>query len=136
MSKFKVGDRVVDPDRSNLEEWNEYEDDTTRGEVTAVGEDGKISCKWDDSWHKPSTHNADDLITEAEADKILAKLEKEFEKWAAPIRKKMEQAAKLLSEAGELASAQGKDLSELHEIVGPLIGAMDDVGWRTSSLSC
>ena len=94
MSKFKVGDRVIDPDRSNLEEWNEYEDETTRGVVELVDSEGKVHVKWDDSWHKPSTHNADDLISEAEGDKILAKLEKDFEKWAAPIRKKIELAAK------------------------------------------
>ena len=136
MNKFKVGDRVMDPDRSNLEEWNEYEDDTTRGVVESIDPEGKVHVKWDDSWHKPSTHNADDLISEAEGDKILAKLEKDFEKWAGPIRKKIELAAKYLSEAGELANKQNKDLSEMHEIVGPLIGAMDDLGWRTSSLSC
>ncbi len=96
MTKFKVDDRVVLVARSNLEEWNEYEDDTTRGTVTSISDDGKISCKWDDSWVVPGTYNADELITEAEADKILAKLEKEFEKWAGPIRKKMEQAARCL----------------------------------------
>jgi hypothetical protein len=136
MKTFKKDDRVVLVARSNLEEWNEYEDDTTRGVVTSVDAEGKISCKWDDSWHKPSTHTADELITEAEANKILAKLEKEFEVWAGPIRKKMEQAAKLLTEASELAAKQNKDLVEMHELVGPLIGAMDDIGWRTSSLSC
>lgn len=133
---FSVGDRVVLVERSNLEEWNEYEDETTRGVVTAISEDGKVSCTWDDTWNKPSVHSADELITEAKADKILAKLEQEFEKWAGPIRKKMEQAAKCLNDARELAEKQGKDLSEMHEIVGPLISAMDDCGWRTSSLSC
>lgn len=133
---FSVGDRVVLVARSNLKEWNEYEDDTTRGVVTAISEDGKVSCKWDDSWVPPGNYNADELITEAKADKILATLEKEFEKWAGPIRKKIELAAKYLAEAGELANKQNKDLSQMHEIVGPLIGAMDDLGWRTSSLSC
>lgn len=133
---FSVGDRVVLVARSNLKEWNEYEDDTTRGTVTAVSENGTVSCTWDDSWVVPGTYNADELITEDKADKILAELEKEFERWAGPIRKKMEQAARCLNEARELADKQGKDLSEMHEIVGPLISAMDDCGWRTSSLSC
>lgn len=138
MKKFKAGDRVVWEERSSLEEWNEYEDDTTRGVVESVDSEGKLTVKWDNSWIKPnpSQHDADELITEAAADKILSKLEKEFEAWAGPIRKKIEQAAKCLAEAGELATAQDRDLSEMSELVGPLINAMDTIGWRTSSLSC
>jgi len=138
MKKFKVADRVVWVYRSSLEKWNVYEDDTTRGVVESINSDGKFTVKWDKSWvtPNPSQHNADELITEAAADKIRSKLEKEFEVWAGPIRKKIEQAAKCLAEAGELAAKQNKDLTEMYELTGALIGAMDDVGWRTSSLSC
>jgi hypothetical protein len=138
MKTFEVGQRVVLVAGSNLEEWNEYEDDTTRGAVQSIEENGSFIVKWDAAWRKPNPnrHTTNELITEIEADKILSKLEKEFEAWAGPIRKKMEQAAKYLLEAGELASKQKKDLAELHEIVGPLISAMNDIGWSTSSLSC
>lgn len=138
MKKFKVEDRVVWVERSNLEEWNEYEDDTTRGTVLSVNDDGTLTVKWDSSWltPNPSKHNANELITEAAADKIRVKLEKKYEAWAGPIRKKMEQAGKLLSEARELADEQDKNLSEMHELVGPLINAMDEIGWSTSSLMC
>lgn len=136
---FEVGARVVWVDRSNLDTHNEYEDDDcTRGVVKSIDKDGKLTCKWDGSWTtpNPSKHDASELMAEEEANKILSKLEKEYEAWAGPIRKKIEAAAKLLSEAGELAAEQERDLSEMHEVVGPLISAMDDIGWRTSSLSC
>lgn len=136
--KLEVGSRVVWLNHSNLETYNEYEDDTTRGTVESINEHGDLFVKWDDSWWnaEPKAIQPEDVISEEEADKILSKLEKEYEVWAAPIRKKMESAAKLLREAGELADKQDKNLSEMHEIVGPLISAMDQIGWRTSSLSC
>lgn len=136
---FEVGARVVLVERSNLDTHNEYEDDdTTRGVVKSVDAEGKLTCKWDNSWitPNPSKHTASELMAEAEANKILEKLEAEYEVWAGPIRKKIEESAKLLAEAGELAAKKDRDLSEMHEIVGPLISAMDDIGWRTSSLSC
>jgi hypothetical protein len=138
MKKFEVGQRVVWVSRSSLKEWNEYEDDTTRGAVKSIDEDGKLSVKWDDSWvtPNPGKHDASELISEVEANKILSKLEKEFEAWAGPIREKMEETAKCLKEAGKLAAKQKKDLAEMHELTSPLISAMDDIGWRTSSLSC
>lgn len=136
--KFEVGSRVVLVESSNLETHNEYEDDTTRGTIQSIDIDGQFTIKWDDSWitPNPGKHKAEELITEVEADKILSKLEKEYEAWANPIRKKMEKAGQLLREAGELADKQNRNLSEMHEIVGPLIAAMDDVGWSTSSLFC
>ena len=136
---FKVGDRVLLLERSDLETHNEYEDDDTcRGEVLSISEEGKFKCKWDQVWGQPnpSDHTAEELISEKEADKILSKLEKEYEAWASPIRKKMEEAAKLLEQAGKMADKQGRELAEMHEVVGPLISAMDNLGWRTSSLSC
>lgn len=136
---FKVGDRVLLLERSDLETYNEYEDDDTcRGEVLSVSEEGKLKCKWDQVWGQPnpSEHTAEELISEKEADKILSNLEKEYEAWAGPIRKKMEEAAKLLEQAGKMADKQGRELAEMHDIVSPLISAMDDLGWRTSSLSC
>lgn len=138
MKTFEVGQRVVLVAASNLKEWNEYEDDTTRGVVKSVNKEGLITVKWDNSWRtpNPSEHTANRLISEAEANEIRSKLEAEYEVWAGPIREKMKLAAKCLAEADELATKQKKDLAEMHELTGPLIKAMDDIGWRTSSLSC
>lgn len=137
-NKFEVGQRVVLVAASDLDKYNEYEDDCTRGLVKSVEKDGKFLVKWDASWHQPNPdkHNASELMLETEANKILSKLEAEYEAWAGPIREKMEQAAKLLEEAGKLATKQKRDLSEMYEITSPLIGAMESIGWRTSSLSC
>jgi hypothetical protein len=139
MKTFEKGARVVLVAESNLTTHNEYEDDDcTRGVVKSVDKDGKLTVKWDSSWRttNPSKHDASELMAEEEANKILDKLEAEYEVWAGPIREKIKEAAKLLAEADKLANKQKRDLTEMHEIVGPLIGAMDDVGWRTSSLSC
>lgn len=137
MKTFSVGDRVVWVKYSNLKTWDEYED-TTRGTVKTVDTEGRLSVKWDDKWHneKPVKLSPDALISEEEANQIRSKLEAEYEVWAGPIREKMQQAGQLLAEAGELAAKQKKDLAEMHEIISPLLEAMDDLGWSTSSLSC
>ena len=134
--KFKQGDRVV-LDDDILQTYNEYGEEAVRGVVEETKE-SKLLVKWDYSWRTPNPEEvaAEDVVSEAKADKILSKLEKDYEKWAAPIRKKMEAAAKLLKEANELATAQRRELAEMHDITGSLLGAMDEVGWRTSSLSC
>lgn len=137
-TKFEVGQRVVLVSGSNLETHNEYEDDCTRGVVKSIDENGKVLVRWDGSYRKPNPgkHNADELITEVAADEILSKLEAEFEAWAGPIREKLEQAGALLKEAGELADKHGRDLTEMWDLTSPLTSAMDEVGWRTSSLTC
>lgn len=138
MKIFEVGQRVVLVQDSNLETYNVEEDDTTRGVVKSITDPGKVIVKWDSSWRKPNLEEVatEELITEAEAETILSKLEAEYEVWAAPIRVKIEESAKLLREAGQLASNQNQDLAELRDLVSPLISAMRSVGWRTSSLSC
>lgn len=138
MKTFEVGQRVVLVEASNLETFNPDEDDSTRGVVKSVDDPSKPLVKWDNSWRKPNPEkvSAEGLITEAEADTILSKLEEEYEAWATPIREKIKESAKLLQEAGQLADNQNQDLAQLHDLVGPLIGAMRSVGWRTSSLSC
>lgn len=141
-NKFEVGQRVVLLSGSDLETHNEYEDDCTRGVVKSIDEDGKVLVKWDDSYRnrnrnrKTDKHNADELITEVVADEILSKLEAEFEAWAGPIREKLKQAGALLKEADELADKHGRDLTQMCKLTGPLTSAMDEVGWRTSSLTC
>jgi hypothetical protein len=138
MNKFEVGQRVVLVSDSNLKEWNVYVDDTTRGVIETINSVNNYSIKWDSKWHtpNPSNHNASELITETEANEIRSQLEKEYEIWAGPIRNKMEQAAKCLEEAEELASKQNKNLAEMHELTYPIVKSMDQIGWITSSLSC
>ena len=42
----------------------------------------------------------------------------------------MKQAAKLLQEADELAAKQDKNLTDMHNIVSPLLEAMENLGWK------
>lgn len=139
MKTFEVGQRVVVVHLSSLKKHNEYEDDdTTRGEVTAVKDD-KYLVELDSSWHTPNPQEfaGSQLITEEEADKILSKLEEEYEAWAGPIRAKVEEAAKLLLEAEDMAQKQDRSLSEDYTpLAESLIDAMSEIGWSTSSLTC
>ena len=132
MKTFAVGDRVVSREYSDLDAYNEYEEDALRGVVKKIHESGKLLIKWDDFWHNKEHAEAmpEDLISETEANEILAKLEAEYKVWADPIQEKMEEAGKLLREAGKLlreagklAAKQKRDLSEMHEFVAPLISA-------------
>ena len=137
MKKFKVGQRVV-LRNSALEEYNDDGSYTQEGIVQEIHKSGKCLVKWDKGWEKGNTAGVepDDLVSEEEAEKILDTLEKEYDAWANPIKNKMKQAAKLLQEADELAAKQDKNLTDMHNIVIPLLEAMENLGWSTSSLSC
>lgn len=137
---FEVGQRVVWTERSDLTTHNEDEDggDVTRGVVKSISDDGIYSVKLDGGYHKPNPVklSADKLITEVEADEILSKLEAEFEAWAGPIREKLKQAGEFLKEADKVANEHGRELHQMWDIIDPLTSAMEDIGWRTSSLTC
>lgn len=89
----------------------------------------------------------------------MNELEKDYSVAIASINKKLAAAGKLIEEAGEIGEAAGipmlnvdpydyengeytnEELEELEETLyniefGPLLNAMDAVGWRTSSLFC
>jgi len=136
MKNYQAGDRVVLNDRS-LQQHNEYEDNSVRGVVQEVKGD-KLLVKWDYSWHRPNPQevSVEEVVSEDEANKILSKLEEEYEAWAAPIREKIAAAAELLIEAGDLAGKKKLDLAGMRQLANPLLSAMDNLGWRTSSFSC
>jgi len=137
MSKFKVGQRVISKDSVNL--FEEYEEDQAiRGVVESLGEGDKVSIKWDRKFMSPNPEilSVKELLTEVEGDAKLSTLEADYESWAGPIREKLKAAADLILEAVSLSNKKKRDLVEMHELVSPLIHAMDTVGWRTSSLNC
>ena len=76
------------------------------------------------------------MITEEKAEQVLSALEIEYEKWAAPIRDKVKQAAALLQQAGDLANERKSDLIELDDLSNPLLNTMSKLGWNTSSFRC
>jgi hypothetical protein len=139
--KFNIGDRVVLNDH-NLKNYDEQGMDCTKGVVHDTKEtlhDGceKVLVKWDISWGPPLQEiDASQLVPEKEANQMIATMEAEFEAWAIPAREKMKQAADLLLEAGNLAEMHNREINQMHDIVYPLLTAMDSLGWRTSGLSC
>lgn len=73
------------------------------------------------------------LTLESDRDEI----EKEFKGLQKQIKEKMKEAAKLVNEAGELAQkAHARSLESLWDASHPLIDAMDNNGWRSSSWGC
>jgi|SRR5579885_801439 len=66
-----------------------------------------------------------------------SQMEKEFKETSKLIKEKMKEAAKLVVEAGKLADkAHAKSLESMYDVCRPLIDAMDDNGWRSSSWGC
>jgi hypothetical protein len=136
--KFNVSDRVM-LNNKVLKIYNIDEDNSVRGVVKAVSsEHGKVFVQWDSSWRKPNPEEVLEtaLLTEKEGEKILSKLEEEFNLWSKEVKEKVEVAAGLLAEAGKLAKSHGHELYGLYDIHRPLIRAMDDCGWNTSSFNC
>lgn len=138
MSKFQVGDRVV---RSSSHALSWHDPDgfaPEEGIIEAVLSTGKIVVRWDDE--KASTNPGQflqsHLMSKVEADVILSQLELEYQNFALPIIDKLKAAGALILEAKKLADENGKDLLESHELTEYLFVAMDEVGWRTSSLGC
>lgn len=89
----------------------------------------------------------------------MSNLEKDYSIAVAAINAKLAEAGKLVEEAGKIGRDAGIEvlnihpylaengeytddqLEELEDILykvefGPLLGAMDEVGWATSSLNC
>lgn len=133
---FKVGDKVVLA--SDIDDYD-YEGSTlVVGTVQQIKEE-KVLVKWaKSSWRNPNVQelHVDELLSKEAATLKYSELEAEYNAWTDPIKEKMEQAGKLLGEAGKLAKAKNRELAEMHDLVYPLIKEMDNLGWSTSSLNC
>lgn len=77
-----------------------------------------------------------DLTIETDAKAKVKQLDADFDVLEEKIKGKLQQAAELIGEAEAMADANGEMLSELHEATYPLMNALDNAGWATSSLSC
>lgn len=135
-----VGTRVA----KAFDRFNQYENDICKGEIIGIGKcpmtgKPKYAVKWDESWMNglvPKESYAGDLMFEAEANALWSKLESEFKAVENHIKDKLQVAARAIAEASEIASGAKMDLSSMWEATRPLMNAMDEVGWRTSSLNC
>ncbi len=142
MNKFEKDTRVM----RDFKELNIHEDDRLRGIVLAdpridvvTGEE-KVYVKWDRTpWRgtNPEEVLTQSLLLEAEGDEKYSKLEAECNEAEKAVAAKLKEAAKLISEAGTIASLVGcDDLTSMYEAVRPLYSAMDSVGWNSSSFTC
>lgn len=100
-----------------------------------------VVVEWDKGGVQKVTIRSIILETEAEAEeakltKEKEKLEEEFDSAANQIQEKLAKAAKLISESASLAEGAGTDLQSLYEETRPLMRALDDAGWSTSSMRC
>jgi hypothetical protein len=106
------------------------------GTVTDAKTDRKqVFVAWDDHEYEIEDGPVDvELLTlESDQDRI----EKEFEEVFEKVKEKMRQAAELISEAHEIAlEGHAKDLASMYGAVSPLVNAMDNSGWRSSSWGC
>ena len=144
-SDAKPGTKVLasyDNDEYSDEELIPYVYDSY-GESTMVGvirsqpaSAGKVWVKWIEG------NLADDEDQEVSLDILTLEsarpgMEEEFKAAAAQVKEKMEEAAKLVNEAGKLAvKAHAKSLADMYGAVTPLVNAMDKNGWRSSSWNC
>lgn len=96
---------------------------------------GLVAVDWTDG--SLERVRIDNLLTEKS-------LEDEFKEVQNAINNKLREAAAALTEATRLANEAGKTLTDydydtddsMFPAVNDLMSAMDDAGWRTSSLSC
>lgn len=94
--------------------------------------DEVVVVEWDNSKDiLPANTDDLELITESQ-------LESDFMSLTNQIKNKMKSAAHALKEAQKMALLNGYDLHgyDLHGAMTPFMEAMDDIGWRTSSLVC
>jgi hypothetical protein len=63
-----------------------------------------------------------------------SQLDQEFKETVKLVKEKMQEAAKLVNEAGKLVKP--RRLERMSEAVNPLVDAMDNNGWRSSSWGC
>jgi len=134
MSKFNVGDRVC----RKFTQLNQYEDDREYGSIVGTNaQNGKFFVQSEWSWRSPNPFEVaeDGLLTEEEADTLYNKLEAEFKKVADQVSAHIKVAAEALEKANAVADAANYNLTEL-DASAPLMRAMRNCGWNTSSLSC
>jgi hypothetical protein len=112
-----------------------------RGKVVGFGASEIVLVEWPGGTiSKASMRN---LLTEQEADikeaKLLAKeaeLNREFNEASKQIKDKLTTASNLIIEASKLAAKNHTDLQSMYDECRPLMQALDNAGWSTSSMSC
>lgn len=94
---------------------------------------GKVFVSWDDV-EEPEEVDIKILTLLSQKND----LEKEFKEVEKTIKEKMKEAAALVKEANKMAKAAGvRHLADMqYGACSPLVDAMDNAGWRSSSWGC
>jgi len=115
---------------------NGYDDYTLTGVVVdKPAATGCVMVLWDENDFDYGEEVVEIKLLTLASDR--SSIESEFKNFQVEIKEKLKEAAKLINEAGELADkAHAKSLESMHEATSPLVNAMDNNGWRSSSWGC
>lgn len=136
--KFTPGTRVSELINSAYHEY--LIDDLSKGVIVeGTAGPGEVFVQWDGYdgvVTQAVPEKVSELMLEAELEKKISVMEKEFDALSAKIEKKLEKAAALIIEANQLAIAGGQESLSNMDAVSPLYDAFHEIGWSTSSLNC
>ena len=134
MEKFKIGDRV------GMESAANRHGDMHMGVVDDLTKKGLFVVKWDDPYfqkHYPGPFSADELDTEENLNKLCETLEADFEKTSKKVKDLLDKSASFLNEAAKVArEANGSLSDDFYDEADLFMSAMNNAGWRSSSLNC
>lgn len=115
--------------------YDEYGDSDLVGVIrTKEASAGHVWVKWIEGDLQGDEEEVDLKLLVLESDR--ATIEQDFKKVSKEVKEKMKEAAKLVNEAGKLAKTVHTDLQSMYDAVSPLVDAMDNNGWRSSSWGC
>lgn len=116
---------------------NDSDDETMVGIVLdKPAPKGKVIVSWDVDEEEDEGDEVDIKVLSLYSEKN--DLEKDFKEVEKSIKEKMRDAAALVREANRMAQKAGaRNLADMqYGAASPLVGAMDDSGWRSSSWGC
>jgi uncharacterized protein YwqG len=117
--------------------FDEYDDYTLTGVV--MDKDASPNHVWV-KWDESDFSEYDEEEVEVELLTLASErnsIEADFKAATKEVKQKMKDAAKLIKEANSIAlDAHAKSLADMYDAVSPLIDAMDNAGWRSSSWGC
>ena len=137
MNKFNIGDKVVK--RNSIEDG----DNPLVGEVIMTRPNDKYIVQWDEDVEYVQKLPAEALLTELEAKVFIAiqraeqaKLDAEFEAVRAEVHDKLKLATTAVKDAIAFCQQSNKDFHDLGQEIKPLFKALNEGGWRSSTIEC
>ncbi len=137
MSKFKIGDKVAPIYGGSVKLGSKYQFDTISGILP--NDKYNVSSK-----HSTYQRAGRDLMLEEDVILKQAELEVAFDNVRVQLEAKVAEASKALRELGNLAEAAGFSLGNdeggvaggMYKLVAPIMNAIDECGWSSSSMGC